>query len=457
MIHRPAQGSAIVAAVIGASFGGTALAFNPPTTVNPEAIKQASIGVNYTTTQSFSRTLLFSFATPTVFYPEVYWFKYTSNGEAIVKFDTLGSDFGTNGPGGGSGGGPLLGAYNQSQIAVYRADGTNVAIAKGTRGIDGDPDTIYPKYSSNAGQWYVPQGLSEAYFYSSAPDNPHWSASPTDPGPFSGWAAPGNEGNSQKYFPPHYPVALNEYQVWDTALSTVVLNPDGTVFDNDTSTPGIQPRQQPGWRYFDHARHGPGTPWNRFDLLPAGDYYIAVSSASPVFAGDTYVEEVMRFPVHFNPTTGQANQPQLTAPMTGFSYYQPPSSQAYYGTIQLNVTTILPGDVDRDADVDFDDLGQLLGAYDSVEGFIIDYTDFSYELLDPDFNANADFNFDEAVGFDDLGILLGNYGNGVPGAVVGQLDSQAIEALAAVGIVVPEPSSAGLMLVAGGALLRRRR
>lgn len=281
------------------------------------------------------RVLTLDINDPLTQYPPVYWFKYTSNGRSKVKFDTLGSDFGTNGPGNPSGVGQVLGSYNQSQIAVYRADGIPVAISKGTRNLAGDPIPIYPAYSSDATQWYVPQGLTELYFERNAPGNPHWFVSPNDPTPFTAWAAPGNEGNSQKYFPPHYPTALNEYQVWNTALSPIMLDANGNPVINPNTG---QPRSQPGWRYFDRARYGPGTPWNRFELLEAGDYWIAVSSAGVVFAGDQYVEEVLRAPIHFDPQTFQSGVPQLTGPLGTFQYYIGPSTQIYYGTIVLNVT-----------------------------------------------------------------------------------------------------------------------
>ena len=139
--------------------------------------------------QSFSEPIGFNPNTLVV-EPDVYWFKYVSDGNTEVTFDTLGSDFGTDGPGGGSGGGQVLGSYNESQIAVYTATGAAVAISKGTVDINGDPITIYPNFSSDSSKWYYPEGLSQLMFEPNAPTDPHWNVSPTSTTPYTGWAAP---------------------------------------------------------------------------------------------------------------------------------------------------------------------------------------------------------------------------------------------------------------------------
>ncbi|MGA2442320.1 MAG: hypothetical protein ABSH08_15310, partial [Tepidisphaeraceae bacterium] len=272
--------------------------------------------------------------------PDVYWFKYVSNGQNAVTFDTLGSDFGTNGPGGPGGGGAVLGSYNESQIAVYTATGACVAISKNTVDLNGDPIPIYPTYSSDSTQWYYPEGLTQLHFEPNAPTDPHWSVSPTDPTPYTGWAAPGNSGNSQKYYPPYYHTSLNEYHVWSTALSPIILDNNGNpVINPDTG----QPYTQPGWRYFDYARVGPGSTWNRYDVLPAGTYYVAVASDGPVFAGDTYTEKVLESPIFYDASTGQNYVPQLTGDLGTWQYYDNNTSSVYWGTIKLNVTqTALP-------------------------------------------------------------------------------------------------------------------
>ena len=317
-------------AALAAAASCASAAFPPPIQANPAAEYTAEIPIDYQNVVSHTRIIGYD----PIFNPQprVYWFKYTSNGRTALKLDTLGSDFGTSGQGG------VLGSYNQSQIAVYTASGQPVAVSKGTRNLAGDPIPVYPTYSTNSNLWYVPQGLSETYLGNGLQyRNPHWDVDPDDPTPFTAWAAPGNEGNSQKYFPPHYPIALNEYHVWSTALSTVILDQDGNPVINPSTG---QPRPQPGWRYYDRARHGPGTPWNRFKQLPAGEYYFAVASADPVFAGDQYVEEVLRFPVHYDYSTQTPNQPILTAPMGAFQYYLAPvtATNVAYGNLQFNVT-----------------------------------------------------------------------------------------------------------------------
>ncbi len=72
------------------------------------------------------------------------------------------------------------------------------------------------------------------------------------------------------------------------------------------------------------------------------------------------------------------------------------SIAAFDHLTQLAIATTFPaggvnGDVDGDMDVDFTDLGLLLGAYGTTS------------------DLRADFDDDGIVGFDDLGILLGNY------------------------------------------------
>ncbi len=107
-----------------------------------------------------------------------------------------------------------------------------------------------------------------------------------------------------------------------------------------------------------------------------------------------------------------------------------------------NIAGVIDGDADVDGDVDFDDLGLLLGNYDQAGNWL-----------------GGDFDFTGLVDFDDLGLLLGNYGLGVVGAVQGELDAAAVEALVAAGFgsVVPEPSTAGLLVGVGAMALRRRR
>ncbi len=101
------------------------------------------------------------------------------------------------------------------------------------------------------------------------------------------------------------------------------------------------------------------------------------------------------------------------------------------------VEVIAAGDADFDNDVDFDDLGMLLGSYGAP--------------------GDADWDRDGAVDFDDLGLLLGLYGFGA--ATPGVLDQAANDLLAANGFsaAVPEPSTVGLAACGAALGLRRRR
>ena len=110
-----------------------------------------------------------------------------------------------------------------------------------------------------------------------------------------------------------------------------------------------QPYAQPGWRYSDFATVGPGSSWNRYNVLPAGTYYVAVASDGPVLSGDTYEEKVLEDPVWYDASTGQNNVPQLTSDMGPWQYYENTAYQGYWGTIQLNVTqTPLPSQLTWD-------------------------------------------------------------------------------------------------------------
>jgi hypothetical protein len=329
---RVAKWFAGLTAAVG--LGQRAVAFAPPTQADPPNQLTATIPLDYAQVHSYSQILSFDPSNPVVDYPKVYWFKYTADGNSVVKFDTLGSNFGSQG------GGVVLGSHNQSQIAVYNAAGQLKGLGKNAQDLKGDPITIYPSYTLEPGNqnqnWYTPQGLTELYFRPNAPTNPHWAAAPNDPTPHKGWAAPGNEGNSQKYYQPYYPTNLNEYHVWSTSFSYVILdNNDQPVINPGTN----QPYNQPGWRFYDRGRFGPGSPWSRYDVLPAGDYYIAVSSGLPVFQGDVSGEEILRAPISYNPDTQQIHQSILTAPMGTFQYYLDPTGTDQYGTIVLNVTS----------------------------------------------------------------------------------------------------------------------
>ncbi len=75
------------------------------------------------------------------------------------------------------------------------------------------------------------------------------------------------------------------------------------------------------------------------------------------------------------------------------------NSSVSLDAIVIDTRTLTPGDVDRDGDSDFDDLGLLLGAY-------------ATSPQPGTLAAQADFDLDGVIDFDDLGILLGVYGTG---------------------------------------------
>jgi hypothetical protein len=325
-------GYALTLAVQAAAWADESYVVTP----NPAALSTATIGTNYSQTQSFSEPLGFSSDT-FVQSPDVYWFTYVSDGKSAVRFDTLGSNFGQ------SSGGQVLGSTNSSEVAVYSTAGSLVAVSKNTVDLSGNPIPIYPTFSSSIGtvygsqpgalgtNQYTPEGLSQVYFAPTASTNPNWTVKPNDPTPYTGWSAPGNSGNSQQYYPPSYYTSLNEYHVWSTALSPIVLDNNGNpVLRNGSTIP------QPGWRYFDYERIGPGSTWNRYQVLPAGTYYIAVGSAQ-TFAGDTDAVTVLQQPIFYNYDTNQ-NGPAITSPLTGFQYYDDPTGLQNAGTINLNVT-----------------------------------------------------------------------------------------------------------------------
>ncbi len=88
----------------------------------------------------------------------------------------------------------------------------------------------------------------------------------------------------------------------------------------------------------------------------------------------------------------------------------------------------VPGDTNFDGDVDFDDLGQLLGNYGQPGDWL-----------------GGDFDYTGVTDFDDLGLLLGNYSGG------------ASAGLASFEQIVPEPAGLAWMLLATIVMRRTRR
>ena len=322
---RKYNSRAVFAAAV-ASASSAFASFPPPTTANPAASSQATITTNYNSVQTFTSTLGFNAATFQQG-PDVVWYTYVSDGQTAVRFDTLGSNIST-----GSGG-FVLGESNETQVAVYTAGGTPVAISKNAEDLNGDPIAVYPTFSSDKGAGasnttlgqneYTPEGLSQLYLAPTQSTNPHWAADPNSTTNFTGWSAPGN-GPGQVY-------NYNEYKVWSTALYETDSN-GNLILDSK----GL-PIYNPSWMNGNYDTIGPGSPWNRYQVLPAGTYYVAVSSVAPVLSGDAYAQAILEAPVNFD-YTALKNEPILTAPLGTFQYYDDPSTNTFSGSLQLNVT-----------------------------------------------------------------------------------------------------------------------
>ena len=442
-------------------------------TDNPVANSYATIQLTGNATASYTALPIgYNYATG-IQSPNVYWFKYVSDGKSAVTFDTFGSDFGDYGPGGGSSGGTVLGTYNQSQIAVYNSAGTLVADSKGETNANGDP--IYPWYtpSHSSPQWYYSQGLSQLNLVPSPPVDPHWLASPTDPTIYVGPNAPDN-GPGQTYNPP-----MNEYHVWLTALEPVINGSTVSYYQRDNSNnivySGGSPVPEAGWRFGDYARVGPGASYNRAGALAAGTYYIAVTS-DVTMAGDTYPNAILAAPgnVNFDPLT-QTFGPAISSPLTFGQYYDDVGDPTYsnpkyqdingnpyfnpysnmYGTIQLNVTQRIIGDLNGDGQINIDD-------YLIMDNSFLHGLPAITTLSDPNYWASGDLNDDGVVNYIDYAIedaaLKSQGGTQADALIALHLQEFGAPYAAAMGLAaVPEPATLGMLMIGAGALLMRKR
>ena len=359
-------------------------------------------------------------------YPEVHWFKYTSDGNSAVTFDTYGTNISSDGPDPYRGPGSFITDGNSTQIAVYDSAGNLVARTGAVKDLNGElipefpsalDDPEDPNYYSRASAVQ----LSELMFMQNAPDNPHWDTSPggiSDPAStteFEGLYIHCDTCSGQTYGD-----QPNEYQVWDTALSY-----------GNTNFPRTTNRFQ----------SGPGASWNRYDILPAGDYYVVVTGTPPSFSGDTYKEEWMMAPIHDGYDSNLnfiQDVPLIDAPMGPFEMYRGNENLNFpsaWGDIQLNVTTYaltIPGDLNGDGYVGLDDLQPILDHW----------------------NQNV------TVGDAAMGDIAGPGGTG-PDGYVGLDDLQPVldhwnEGTLPTPSSIPEPAGLALLGLGGLALLRRR-
>ncbi len=190
-----------------------------------------------------------------------------------------------------------------------------------------------------------------------------------------------------------------------------------------------------------------GFPGYRIDLL-AGGQVIASDNNSLASGGESIPEGVFeRSTLTFVTGADDGSLPfgqPLGIRLVNLNVVDPTAPLADlevdFDDVSLRARSAIEGDADRDGDVDFDDLGTLLGNYDTAVP------------------AYTDFNDDGLTDFDDLGLLLGNYGFSGGIAVTGAAEAFAggsVGSPVAVSFVVPEPHALGLLTPA--LLLLRRR
>ncbi len=405
--------------VMAANFG-TILNFDPLT--SPVA---STFTVDLNNTQTWTGTHgkdIFGNPAPTI-----RWFKYTADGVSAVTFDTNGTNISNVGPDPDRSPGNFLQAGNATQLALYDAAGNLVASMGGTKDLNGElvpefpsalNDPLDPNYHLRASAIQ----LADLIFMQNAPDNPHWDTSPggisdpLSPTDFEGLHIDCFECNGQKYTD-----GRNEFEVWRDSLDLV--ENQGAAFFRST----------------DRFNTGPGSSWNRYDILPAGDYYLALTGNGPSFSGDTFKEEWMMTPIHdgfdrtnpLNPVFIE-NVPLIDSPMGPFQMYlgeANPNFQSAWGDIQLNVTHFslaLEGDLNGDGFVGIADLNIVVGVWN--------------QNVTPGDLLQGDPNGDGFVGIGDLNVVLGNWNAGTPPAAT----------------AIPEPATLTVLSLGGLGLMRRR-
>lgn len=125
-----------------------------------------------------------------------------------------------------------------------------------------------------------------------------------------------------------------------------------------------------------------------------------------------------------------------TGLIVGSGRFKDAAGQSYRRAFLLDAISLtgIPGDADRDRDVDFDDLLILAQSYGTASGSVWN---------------DGDFDSDGGVEFDDLLLLAQNYGVGTSTASI-ETDWLVARSM------VPEPSAATLLLTSALQLRRRR-
>lgn len=327
------------------------------------------------------------------------WYKFTSDGQTGIVFDTFGSAF-------GFGGGSVLAGGNTSELAVFDSSGNYIASTEGVRGPatgDSNRDPVQPAGSYPLG--------AQAYRQARDPRNPaiNWYAGPPVYNPNYPTDVPGWRGGNAN--------GLSQLAFVKNAQANPVWDPN-------------------------HPQYTPNADWDEYPVLPAGDYFLAVVGYSTYFSGYARDNAGVTDSGDDFPFASGAVTP--TTPF-GFVTYSPHS-----GVYKLQAR--LPGDLTLDGSVTSDDRellkskileftstkGIAAAGYvngnpaEGWQGLPANLADPANELQRFDLTGNSridiydlfqfarwtelpapifgDANLDDVVDFDDLLILAQNYG-----------------------------------------------
>lgn len=223
------------------------------------------------------------------------WYKFQSDGVTPISFDFFGSSFGFGG------GGTFFGG-NDSVFAVYNSAGQFIAGNEGVntpaRGDSNIPLDLVPGSTPPGRQLYR------------QPENPTlpaatWSTSS------NAWLG-GNANNlSQLSFVKH----PQRNPLWDPA----------------------------------HPQHNPTADWDEYDLLPAGDYFLAATGFSAFFSGNArHTSSIEAY---------GASWPFASGPVTPTTPFGFVTFHAHAGTYLLH--TRVAGDIDRSGTTNYFDRSLL--------------------------------------------------------------------------------------------------